>query len=165
MANIAHSPNAQISDRGVRDAMSVSIRRSGRSREEIADAMSSILGIVVTVSMLNGYVAPSSARMMPACFVPAFCNATGDDLLQRELLGFNLKRLVALAEVSEICPNTPLSNQPVPTKAHSKLRSHLPLHESAVVQLLPRVCEASPRPLIAKAGYCNSRRKSDLGAK
>jgi len=64
------------------------------SREQIADAMSLMLGKRVTEQMLNAYSAPSKdLHRFPAAWQRAFCQATGDDSLLRccaELAGFRL---------------------------------------------------------------------------
>lgn len=68
------------------------IRNSSRSRAQVADEMSRLLGISVTERMLDCYTAESKEKhRFPAAFVPAFCRATADFrllYLLAERLGF-----------------------------------------------------------------------------
>src|SRR5450631_4045976 len=51
------------------------MRLAPKSREAMADEMSALLGIKITVSMLNNYTANSHPHRIPAEYIPAFCHA------------------------------------------------------------------------------------------
>jgi hypothetical protein len=87
------------SDIELRECLAAAIKRSGTSRDQIADRMTSALGRTVTRSQLNDFTAQekSSARF-PAAFIPAFCVATGDDSLQLLMLSPRLRALLELGE-------------------------------------------------------------------
>lgn len=74
---------AENDDAMVRTAISRAIRNSSKSRDQIAEEMTTILGVHVTGSMLNDFTA-SAKRLCrwPAAWDRAFCAVTGDiDLL------------------------------------------------------------------------------------
>ena len=88
-------------DLAIRKAATEMIRRCGKSRRQIAEEMSALVGpeIEITEHMLNSYTAESKrGARFPAAFVPAFCEVTGDDELQRLMLGPRLKKLLEIAE-------------------------------------------------------------------
>lgn len=89
-------PGSLNDDLPIRAAVSSSIRRSDRSREQIAESMTEALGTRVTAVMLNTYTAASgSANRLPAAWVRAFCDAAGSDLLLEvlaEAAGYRLIR-------------------------------------------------------------------------
>ncbi len=63
----------------VRGILIDSIRKCGKSREQIADEMSLATGTEITVRRLNGYTAESAEDFkFPAELERAFCAATGD---------------------------------------------------------------------------------------
>lgn len=75
-------PESLDDDAVVRQAISSAIHACSKSREQIADNMSALLGTRVTVHMLNSY--SSEAKQLnrfPAAWDRAFCRATGDDTL------------------------------------------------------------------------------------
>ncbi len=78
----------------VRHSLIESIRKSGKSREAIADEMSVLTGTQVTVRRLNAFTAESREDYRwPAELDRAFCEATGCyDLIRTrvELAGFSL---------------------------------------------------------------------------
>jgi hypothetical protein len=78
----------------VRSALVESIRRSGKSRETLADEMSSLTGTKVTTRRINAFSAESREDYrFPLELLRAFCFATGDfSLLCRiaELLGLRV---------------------------------------------------------------------------
>lgn len=88
-------------DLRIRAAIAATIKRCALSREQIADAMSLVLAVRVTVRMLDTYSAQSKeANRFPAAWVRAFCKVTSDDTLLRcsaELAGF---RLLSQAETA-----------------------------------------------------------------
>ncbi|PYU52677.1 MAG: hypothetical protein DMG48_05200 [Acidobacteria bacterium] len=91
--------DASRHDLAIRQLLALIIRVCSKSREEIAEGMSEMLGITVTVSMLNLWTAPSrGGSRFPCAFVEAFCAVTGDDRLRRFLLGPNLCGLLEVGE-------------------------------------------------------------------
>jgi hypothetical protein len=86
-------------DLALRQLLSLVISTCSKSRAEIAAEMSTILGVEIKPSALNLWTAPSRPESrFPCIFADAFCRATGDDRLQRFLLG---PRLCGLLEVGE----------------------------------------------------------------
>jgi hypothetical protein len=66
----------------VRSVLIVSIKAGGKSRPQIADEMSELLGISVTERMLNAFTAESKElHRWPGAWDRAFCEATGDNRL------------------------------------------------------------------------------------
>lgn len=63
--------------------------------------MSSILGREITANVIHNWLAPGrDVSRIPCCFVPAFVEATGCDLVLRFLLGRNLATLLKLGELT-----------------------------------------------------------------
>jgi hypothetical protein len=90
----APKPGSLNDDLLVRSTISDTFRACDKSRAQIADLMSELLGVRVTEKMLNSY---SSIAMQPnrfpAAWDRAFCHATGDDTLLRcraELAGYQV---------------------------------------------------------------------------
>ena|SRR5437868_6873131 len=114
MANSALSLPAVVDrddDIRFRVLLSQSIRRSGKSREQIADDMARILNRPITARQLNQWSAVShEAWRMPAIYVSAFCQAVGDNQLQRFLIGPKLSALLKLGEIVEHSLPAVLSN-------------------------------------------------------
>lgn len=74
-------------DRQMRAALRGAIRRSGKSRQQIAEELSGAQGLNVSVHILNNWTGDSKReRRLPAVVIPAICAVLGDDLLQRLLL-------------------------------------------------------------------------------
>ena len=74
-------------DSALRQLLTNAIKRSGKSRAQIADQMAAELGARVTEAMLNDFTSQrKSAARFPAAFVQAFCRAVGSTSLQRSLL-------------------------------------------------------------------------------
>ncbi len=66
----------------VRSVLTSSIKLSGKSREQIADEMSELLGITVTARMITAFTAESKElHRWPGAWDRAFCHATGDTRL------------------------------------------------------------------------------------
>ncbi|HKT25525.1 MAG TPA: hypothetical protein VJR04_13030 [Terriglobales bacterium] len=88
-------------DRRLRDLLAQSIRRSGKSREQIAEDMTRLLSPRrITPHMLNSWTAVThDSWRFPAAYVLAFCEVTSDDTLLRFLLGRRLSALLALGEM------------------------------------------------------------------
>jgi hypothetical protein len=78
----------------VRHVLAESMRRCGKSRQQIAEEMSHLVGRTVTERMLNAFTAESREdHRWPAEFDRAFCAAVGDPWLLRcraELAGFRV---------------------------------------------------------------------------
>ena len=88
----------------IRDLLSKSIARSGKHAAEVAQEMTKRLDRPVTGSMIyeltrNGE--PGREVRLPATWIPAFCEVTGDDRLQRWLAGPRLRELIELGE--QVC--------------------------------------------------------------
>ena len=87
----------------LRDLLSQAIRHSGKNAAEVAQEMTKRLGRPVTESMVyeltrnSDRAQPRELRLL-ATWVPAFCEVTGDDRLQRWLAGPRLRELVELGE-------------------------------------------------------------------
>lgn len=58
-------------------AISRMVRKAGKSRQEIAETMSTFLGESITVSMLDGFTALARPNRFPAEWIHALCIATG----------------------------------------------------------------------------------------
>ena len=88
------SPGSMNDAAVVRSVLIESIRGSGKSRETLADEMSSLTGTEITVRRINGFTADSrDDYRFPLELARAFCVATHDFTLLRriaEMAGFNL---------------------------------------------------------------------------
>lgn len=60
-------------------AIKQAIRQAPKSRENMADEMTVLLGIEVTVGMINNWTADSHPHRMPAEYIPAFCIVTNSN--------------------------------------------------------------------------------------
>jgi hypothetical protein len=70
-----------------------------KSRAEIAEALSTETGTHVSVRMLDQFTAESRSRYrFPAAWVIPFCRITGNDALQRVLLGPELGQVLRIGE-------------------------------------------------------------------
>jgi len=79
---ITHRANDGAS---IRSILNRAIKRSGKSREQIADEMSMRLGFRITEHMLNAFTAEAkSAHRWPAAYDIAFCETVGDYWLLRD---------------------------------------------------------------------------------
>lgn len=75
-------PGSGNDDAIVRQAISGAIRRCSKSREEIAEEMTTLVGVRVTEKMLNSYSGEANQpHRWPAAWDRAFCQITGDDTL------------------------------------------------------------------------------------
>ena len=78
------APGTVNDDSLIRSTIGVTVRRCKLSVEQIADAMSTLLDTRITAKMLYSYSASSmEANRLPAAWVRAFCQATGDYRLLR----------------------------------------------------------------------------------
>jgi len=91
--------SAQCSDLALRRLLSDVMGACPKDRQRIAAELSQSIGRPITLSILNDYTATTkTAARFPAAYVRAFCEVTGDDSLQRFILG---PRLLALIEIGE----------------------------------------------------------------
>lgn len=78
----------------IRSIVADAIRKSSKSRAQIAEEMTYLVGREITERMLNGFTADSrDDYRWPAELDRAFCEATGDDRLLRcrvELAGYRV---------------------------------------------------------------------------
>jgi len=66
----------------IREALAEGIRSSGKSRAQISEEMTYLVGRKITDRMLNGYTAASAEDyLFPAELARAFCTATGSTAL------------------------------------------------------------------------------------
>lgn len=85
-------------DRRVRELLIAAIKRSPKSRAQVSDGMSTLLGINVSVRMLDDWTAQSKCRVrFPLAFVEAFCEVTEDSSLRKLLLGERQTKLLQSA--------------------------------------------------------------------
>jgi len=86
-------------DTALRLLLTKVLRSCPKSRDEICDEISARLNQHITIHMLNDWTseAKKPARF-PASLVEAFCEVTGNDAVQRYLLGVRLRELLGLGE-------------------------------------------------------------------
>ena len=83
----------------IREVLADSIKKSGKSRAQIADIMSRLTGTGVTERRLNAYTAESREDMrFPLELMRAFCIATGDFTLLHVIAGMAGLRVVTKTE-------------------------------------------------------------------
>jgi hypothetical protein len=86
-------------DSALRRLLTASIKRSGKTRAEIAAEMTLHTGQRISKRMVNDWTAESKKpARFPAAFVATFCEVTGSDEPQRYLLGARLRELVELGD-------------------------------------------------------------------
>jgi hypothetical protein len=69
----------------IRDSVTAAVKLCAKSRDQIAEEMSSLLDMRVTVRMVNSYTSEAAEKhRWPAEFDLAFCEATGDYSLLRD---------------------------------------------------------------------------------
>lgn len=90
--SIDQLPGSLNDDSLVRGLISDAIKRSGKSREQIADEMQDALAVAVTARMIASFTAESKElHRWPGAWDRAFCAVTGDFRLLRcrvELAGY-----------------------------------------------------------------------------
>jgi len=88
----------------LRSAIVRAIRSSPRSRQQIAEAMSQILGQPISVHLINSWTAETKKRVrFPAAWIPAFCEAAMDDAPRLALLSAEHRaRLRIKEELAEL---------------------------------------------------------------
>jgi hypothetical protein len=88
-----------MADGEVRRCVAAAMKKSGLSRDQVADRMTQKLGRPVTVVMLADYTAErKTAARFPGAWIAVFCDVVGDDSLQRLVLSPRLRKLLELAE-------------------------------------------------------------------
>jgi hypothetical protein len=95
---VSDTPETQL-----RTALALAIKRSPRSRAEIAEIMTALLerpaDKPITVHIVNSWTSETKDRVrFPAAWVPAFCAAAGDETV---LLAFLFPKHKALLELKE----------------------------------------------------------------
>lgn len=94
-------PVTDASDRAFRRLVTETIRRCPKKRAQVADELTMILGSRVTAHMLNSFTSDAKrAFRFPGFFIRPFCEITGDDALQRQVLSPRLLRLLELGEAA-----------------------------------------------------------------
>ena len=91
-----------LQDSELRKLLSRLIKQSGKKRFQIADEMSRLCGLHISERMLNDWTSEChrSARF-PAFLIKPFCQAIGNDELQRALVSERLRELIGLGEKTE----------------------------------------------------------------
>jgi hypothetical protein len=85
----------------LRGLLTKAIKWSGKTAPEVAKEMAKRLGRPITESMMYEFTRngdPGREVRLPATWVPAFCEITGDDRLQRFLAGPHLRDLIQVGE-------------------------------------------------------------------
>jgi len=86
-------------DPELRQLLSSLLKKSTKSRRQIADAMSEFAGIPISTSMLNDWTAKSKkGARFPVCLIQSFSQAVGNDELQRWAMGPKLLATLKLGE-------------------------------------------------------------------
>jgi hypothetical protein len=87
-------------DTALRLLIATVLKSHRKSRAQIADEMTALLGVRVTDQMLNCYTAESKEKhRFPAAFLPALCKATADTRLIAALADKIGMRLITAEEV------------------------------------------------------------------
>jgi len=74
------------------------IKQSGKSRANVADAMSPHAKRTISKRMLDDWLSPKMRARFPAAFIEAFCEAVGNDTLQRHVMGARLRGILDLRD-------------------------------------------------------------------
>jgi hypothetical protein len=86
-------------DTALRQLLSQAIRSCPLSRVQICEALTRRLGVKVKPFMLDSYTAESKKpARFPAAWVPALCEVTGNNELQRRLLSAGDRQFLDLGE-------------------------------------------------------------------
>ncbi len=89
-----------VADEILRALLTKAIKRSPKSRVQIAEAVSLHSGHAISKRMLDDWTAESKKRArLPAAFIEALCEVLADDSLQRAIMGKRLCQLVRLGEM------------------------------------------------------------------
>jgi hypothetical protein len=98
-SSIQHSTGSLNDDLMVRNIITASVKRCGKTREQIGEEMSITLAITVTARMLTAFTSESKElHRWPGAWDRAFCFAVGDDALLKcrvEAAGY---RVITVAE-------------------------------------------------------------------
>lgn len=91
--------NADKRDHAIRSLVARVIHESSKSRAQIVEEMSALLGQRISIFMLNDFSAGSKKQVrFPLAYVEAFCRVVGDDRLRRLALDDRMNRLLDLGE-------------------------------------------------------------------
>ena len=83
----------------LRRLVTEAIRHCPKKRAQIAEELTSLLGLRVTEHMLNDFTSTrKKPARFPAVFIAPLCQITGDDSLQRFVMGAHLRKLVEFGE-------------------------------------------------------------------
>jgi hypothetical protein len=86
-------------DNQLRRILTAVIRRCRMSRPQICEEMSLRSGVRISKGMLDHWTSHSHCdARFPAFLIPIFCEVTGDDALQRWLMGATLRGLLKVGE-------------------------------------------------------------------
>jgi hypothetical protein len=89
-------------DSALRKLLSNLINQSSKSRAQIAEEISVHAGQRISKRMLDDWTAESKKpARFPAFLIPIICEVTGDDRLQRWVIGKRLSKLLEFGELSE----------------------------------------------------------------
>jgi hypothetical protein len=93
-SSLNHIPGSLNDDLLVRSTITACIKASGKSREQIADIMTELLGLAVTARMITSFTAESKElHRWPGAWDRAFCIAVDSDALLKcraEAAGYQL---------------------------------------------------------------------------
>jgi hypothetical protein len=100
-APFSDSPVQTTLDAHIRTLLSAMLKRSSKSREQIADALSIRTGKKISTRQLDNWTstARQETRRFPAALVEPLCDVLADDSLQRYVMGRRLRQLVRLGEI------------------------------------------------------------------
>ncbi len=91
--------NPDRADAAFRTALTAAIRKANKSRAEIAEELSAVVGRNVSVAMLAECTEPGKWRVrFPAAWIEPLCAILGNDSLRRQLLSPHMRDLLALGE-------------------------------------------------------------------
>jgi hypothetical protein len=103
-ADLKPVPGSMNDSSVIRTALVEAIRRSGHSREVIADKMSALTGTEITVRRINAFTAESREDYrFPLELARAFCTVTGDFSLLHWIAELSSLRLITDTEFELLC--------------------------------------------------------------
>lgn len=93
------SGNERQNDAVLRELVADAISTSTKSRDQIADELTSIVGCRITRRMLDDFCSRSKVgTRFPAAWVAAFCEVTGDESLVLQLLPQQMRQKLDFAD-------------------------------------------------------------------
>ena len=90
-----------VLDKEYRKKVSAAMRQSVKTRQEIAEELSRIVGQKITLQKLNEWAAPSGGRNLPGRLIRPFSQVVGNDLVQRFVMSRRLLDMVRLGEMAK----------------------------------------------------------------